>query len=170
MIQTAPIRVVAPYGGIRAENRVVRTVIIGLWIVTATLGGTYGGAYWRTHAKASHDSENNPELALHTMKVITVPIIENGGLRGYVSAEFSVVGAAHDPHGGGLDPESFIVDEAFRMIYSNKKFDFVNIQKEDLSELTRELADKVNARIGKSTVKEVLVKNFNFIAREDVHK
>lgn len=170
MIPTAPIRVVARRSDMGAWTRMIRLIIVGVWIVGATLGATYGGAYWRAHANSTNKSESNPKLAVHTMKVLTVPIIENGRLSGYVSAEFSVVGAAHDPHGEGLDPESFILDEAFRMIYSNKKFDFTNIQKSDLSELTREIVEKVNARIGKSVVKEILVRNFNFIAREDVPK
>lgn len=166
----ALIRVVAPRGDMSAEIRMIQLIVVGLWIVGATLGATYGGAYWRSHASSSYDSESSPKLSVHPIKVITVPIIENGGLRGYISAEFSFVGVAHDPHDAGLDPESFIQDEAFRMIYSNRKLDFMNIQKDDLSELTREIVEKVNARIGKSVVKEMLVRNFNFIAREDVPK
>lgn len=148
----------------------IRIVFVGFWVVCVTLGATYGGAYWRSHGNSKIDDTHETKLAVRPLKVLTVPIIEEGVLRGYVSATFSVVAPAADPHNGGLDPESFILDEAFRMIYSDKNIDFSNLRKHDLSELTHRITEKVNARIGKAAVKEILVGNFNFIAREDVPK
>jgi hypothetical protein len=142
----------------------------GIWVVLVTLGAVYGGAYWRSHVKPAADVEHETKLAVRALKVLTVPIIENGVLRGYISASFSIVAPSADPHGDGLDPESFIRDEAFRMIYADKNIDYTKPGKQDLAELTRQIVERVNARIGKTAVREILISNFNFVAREDVPK
>lgn len=146
----------------------IRLILTGLWVFSVTLGSVYFGAYWRSHAKSTADEEHDSKLAVRALKVLTVPIIENGALRGYISVTFSIVAPAVDPHGDGLDPESFIRDEAFRMIYSDRNIDYTNAGKKDLAELTRRIVEKVNARIGKIVVREILISNFNFVAREDV--
>ncbi|MCC3244895.1 flagellar basal body-associated protein FliL [Methylocystis sp. WRRC1] len=145
-----------------------RTIFIGLWACVATLGATYGGAYWRMHQNTAPAAEHAEKLDVRKLKPITVPVIADGVLRGYVSAEFSMVGPQADKHEHTLDPESFFLDEAFRVIYSESKIDFSDIQKADLSALTSQITANVNQRMGKNVVKETLVRNFTFVPREDM--
>lgn len=147
-----------------------RTLLIGLWACLVTLGGTYGGAYWRTRPIEEPGDAHAEKLDLRKLKPITVPIIAGGALKGYVSAEFTLVSPQADKHDSGLDPESFFLDEAFRLIYAESKIDFANIQKADLASLTTQITANVNQRMGKLVVKETLVRNFTFVAREDIPK
>lgn len=148
----------------------IRTMIVGLWACAVTLGATYGGAYWRMRPSDDAAAAHAEKLEEHKVKPMTVPIIESGALKGYVSAEFTFVGAPADKHDAGLDPESYFMDEAFRLIYAENKIDFSNIQKSDLTALTTQITANVNQRMGRTVVKETLVRNFAFIAREDVPK
>lgn len=148
-----------------------QALIVGIWACLVTLGGAYGGVYWRQHksdsaAAAAHEEKLEPRK----IKPITVPIIADGVLKGYISAEFSVMSPKADAHehGPDLDPEGYFMDEAFRLIYAENKIDFSNMQKSDLADLTRRLTANVNQRLGKEFVKETLVKNFAFIPREEL--
>lgn len=132
-----------------------------------TLAATYGGVYFRAHHDAPAE-EHAEKLEIARIKPITVPIIAEGVVKGYVSAEFNVVAPKLDAHAEALNPESFIMDEAFRLIYSDTKIDFSKLDRADLSSLTKQLAENVNQRLGKAVVKEVLVKNFTFVSSDDL--
>jgi len=145
-----------------------RILFVGLWACLISLGATYGGAYWRSHQSSDHGEQHAEKLDVRKLKALTVPVISDGVLKGYVSAEFSFVGPHADKHEHSLDPESFFMDEAFRVIYSDSKIDFSDIQKADLNALTSQITANVNQRMGKQVIKETLVGNFSFVAREDM--
>lgn len=147
-----------------------RSLLLGAWVCIVTLAATYTGAYWRLHPH-SDESDRREAVQIRPIKPITVPVIIDGAIKGYVSAEFSLVvaqGDSHgDSHGGDVDPQSFFMDEAFRLIYADPDTDFSKIRKADLAALTRRLTANVNQRMGKDVVKETLVKSFTFVPRED---
>lgn len=150
----------------------LRTLLVGLWVCIVTLGATFGGVYWRGRQSSSGTAEHAEKLEVRKAKAITAPVIADGVVKGYVSAEFSYVMVPADKHGGGgeLDPESFFLDEAFRLIYAETKADFTRVEKSDLAALTRQITENVNQRLGKPVVKETLVRNFTFVSRDDMPK
>jgi hypothetical protein len=162
----------------------MRSILVGLWVCIVSLAGAYGGAYWKSHQGAA-TAQLEPPKKLETKKVkpITVPVIADGVLKGYVSGEFSFVVEAADKHGGGghgdaggkdasvkppEDPESYFMDETFRLLYAENKLDFTHIDKIDLTALTQRITAKVNERLGASVVKETLLRNFAFVPKEDL--
>jgi len=147
-----------------------QSIIVGIWAVVITLAGAYGGVYWRQHSGAEAAAVHEEKLEAHKVKPITVPIIADGVLKGYISAEFSLMTPKVEGHGPatGLDPEGYVMDEAFRLIYAENKVDFANMQKSDLADLTNRITANVNKRLGKDTIRETLVKNFAFIPREEL--
>ncbi|MGJ0508741.1 MAG: flagellar basal body-associated protein FliL [Methylocystis sp.] len=149
-----------------------QTLIVGIWACVVTLAGAYGGVYFRQQSSASANVAHEEKLEARKIKPITVPIIADGMLRGYISAEFSLMTPKSDPHGHGpsLDPEGYVMDEAFRLIYSENKVDFSNMQKSDLAQLTSQITANVNKRLGSDLIRETLVKNFAFIPREELPK
>jgi hypothetical protein len=146
----------------------MQSLIIGLWACFVSLGATFGGVYMRTHASASAEATHEEKMDIRKIRPITVPIISDGVLKGYVSAEFNIVGPKGDGHGKGLDPESFIMDEAFKLIYAESKIDFTQIKKADLTALTNEITANVNQRLGHMVIKETLIKNITFVSRDDM--
>jgi hypothetical protein len=87
----------------------MKTILIGLWACIVSLGATYGGVYWRTHASTTAEAQHEEKMEVKKIRPITVPIISDGTLKGYVSAEFNIVGPKGDPHGKAIDPESFFI-------------------------------------------------------------
>ncbi len=150
-----------------------QALIVGIWACIVTLAGAYGGVYWRQQSAtaASAGAAHEEKLEARKVKPITVPIIANGVLKGYISAEFSLMAPKSDPHGGhgpSLDPEGYVMDEAFRLIYSDNTVDFTNMQKSVLASLTSRITANVNKRLGSEMIRETLVKNFAFIPREEL--
>lgn len=150
----------------------LRMLVIGIWSCAVTLASTYGAAYWKSHRNATPAEAHVEKLEVKKIKPITVPIISDGMLKGYISAEFSYVvaaaGGSHGASGADGDPDSYIMDEAFRRIYADNSLDFHHIEKFDLNTFTRELTARVNERLGSSLIKETLVKSFAFVPKEDI--
>jgi hypothetical protein len=147
----------------------MRSLLIGLWACVVTLAATYGGAYWKSHQVAGLAADAHAEkLEVRKVKALTVPIVSDGVLQGYVSGEFSYVVDSSNKSHLSVDPESYFMDEAFRQIYSNNKLDFHHIEKFDLNALTKEITQQVNKRLGIAFVRETLVKSFTFVPKEDM--
>lgn len=148
----------------------LRTLLVGLWVCLVSLGATFGGVYWRGRQSSTGAAEHAEKLEVHKVKAITAPVIAEGVVKGYVSAEFSYLSAPADKHGGGgeIDPETFFLDEAFRLMYAETKVDFTRVEKTDLTALTRQITENVNQRLGKPVVKETLVRNFTFVSRDEM--
>jgi hypothetical protein len=149
----------------------MKPLIVGLWACVASLAGAYGGVYWRTHAAApAEKAAHEANLETRKIKPITVPIIANGAVKGYILAEFSLVTPKGDPHGKGLDPEGYFLDEAYRLIYASTDVNFTKMQASDLADLTRRITENVNKRLGRDVVTEALVTNFGFIPRDELQQ
>ena len=149
------------------ERKTVQTLLIGLWVCFVSLASTYAGAYLKAHPfDASSDDRHG--LEVRKVKPITVPIISGGTLKGYVSAEFSFLREGNHKRKSAIDPESYLMDEAFRLIYSDNTIDFNNIGKFDLAALTKKVTERVNERLGEPVLRETLVKSFAFVPKEDV--
>jgi hypothetical protein len=147
----------------------MRPLLVGLWVCIVTLASTYGGAYWKSHQFTNSSSDSHTEkLEVRKVKAITVPIVSDGAVQGYISGEFSYVVDGSNKSRVALDPESYFMDEAFRRIYANNKLDFHHIEKFDLNELTKEITLHVNQRLGAEYLKETLVKSFTFIPKEEM--
>jgi hypothetical protein len=178
-------RGVAPWAGRKRRGvaLMMRSILIGVWVCVVSLAGAYGGAYWKSHNNAPQSAAAAPKkLEVKKVKPITVPVIAEGVLKGYVSGEFSYVVEAPDAHGGGghdaaakdasvketADPESYFMDETFRLLYAENKLDFTHIDKIDLVALTQRITARVNERLGGQIIKETLLRNFTFVPKEDL--
>lgn len=147
-----------------------RILFIGLWVLVVALASTYGGSFMKSRRAAAPAEAHQVKLEVKKVRPITVPVIGGGALKGYVAADLSLVMEAADKHGGdaGIDPESFVMDEAFRIIYSESKTDFTHIEKVDVDALTKQITERVNARLGVARIKETLVKGLTFVPKEDL--
>ena len=91
-------------------------------------------------------------------------------MQGYVVAQFVYTIDSKVLKSLAAAPDAFILDESFRMIYAEEKLDFRKLDKIDLGRMTHDLVARVNARIKGDIVKDILVQDFNYVAKEDVHK
>ncbi len=147
----------------------VKIILVSLWAVLATLGSFYGVMVWRAGAEAKvAPKELFSTLEQGKTEVVSVPMISNGEVQGYVLARFAYFVDGEKLKEMSIKPDVILVDEAFRLIYSSPVRDFQRIEKYDLASLTRRLKENVNKRLGMKLVHDVLVDSINYVARSEI--
>ncbi|MGQ7792550.1 hypothetical protein ACUN0C_09095 [Faunimonas sp. B44] len=146
----------------------IRFLLTGAWVCAVTVASSYFALQWKLGSGPEAGGSPLAGVSLEKTRAISVPMIADGRIQGYVVAQFAVT---VDSEKGGRLPvptQAFVIDEAFRAIYSDPTFDFRNLARYDLAALTRSIAAKVNARLADEVVREILVEEFNFVPKSEV--
>ncbi len=149
-----------------------KAILLGLWGCIITLAASYGAMMMAAPAKQHKAKKASYFGGLDYVKapMIGVPIIKDKKLTGYVVAEFVFTIEQKILNSLSVTPEPFLVDAAFRRIYSGATVDIDNMNKLNLDKLLAGLRSDVNKRYGKPIIKEVLVERMNFLPTDSVRK
>jgi hypothetical protein len=147
---------------------ILKTVGLGVWGCGVALASAYFSATWNPGqtvevARAEHKLES---LEFKKPAAITVPMISDDRLRGYVVAKIVYTANAKDAGAFPLDPQPFVLDEAFRRIYTDGKIEFGHLAKYNLDQMTKSIKDAVNARLGVNLVNDVLIEELNYVDKD----
>jgi len=150
----------------------LKTIGLGIWAVIVALAAGYMAATWNTGATVDIvRAESKPSgLEYRRPSAITVPMISGGKLSGYVVAKVVFTADAAALRDSPIDPQPFVVDEAFRHIYTDGKVEFDHLSKYNLDAITGAIKDAVNKRLGTELIKDVLVEEMNYVDREQLNK
>ena len=144
----------------------MKAFLVGLWVLIVGLGTSYAVASLDGGPKPVA-AVAAPALTLEKTRVLNVPIIANGAVRGFIVAQFNYTADPVKVKTLAVAPEAFLLDEAFRAIYTDDHLDFLHLEKYDVGGLTKKLVAVTNKRLGAEVVHDVLVQDFSFIAKED---
>jgi len=149
----------------------IKPMFMGVWVCAATMGAAYVGATWQrpagtTERHNAHQPVN--EMTPIRTRMISVPVVADGGIRGYVVAQFAFTAPAALMKQLPVKPDLFVVDEAFALIYAGDMIDFRQFKKQDLAPLGRRIAENVNKRLGVHVVEDVLVQELNYVPKDKV--
>jgi hypothetical protein len=146
----------------------IRLVLAGLWVCILTAGTSYGVAYWRENGSLLPAKEQYFDgLQYQKTRALSVPMVENGNVQGYIVARFVYTVEAQTMYQLTVPLEPFVVDEAFRKIYADENLDFRKLARYDLSILTAGIKQRVNERMQAEIVQDVLIEDFNYVSREE---
>ncbi|MBF9235638.1 hypothetical protein [Microvirga alba] len=145
-----------------------RVLVTGFWICAITLMSCYAAVYWGAGVTASKKEEYLEGLEYQKVRAINVPVIAEGSVQGYVIANLVFTADAKTLRTLSVPPNTFLIDETFRQIYSDEKLDFRKLSKYDVTTLLKNIKASVNERLGADIVKDVLIENFNFVSKDDV--
>ena len=147
----------------------IKLILCGLWVCLVTLGSTYAAVSWHT-ARAPQPEAQKLFGGLETVKtrMISVPVVADGAIHGYVMAQFVFTADAKVMKNLSVKPDVFLLDEAFKAIYGGETVDFRTFKKQDLPALSKQIGDSVNKRLGVHLVDDVLVQELNYIAKDHV--
>lgn len=146
----------------------IRLVLAGLWVCILTAGTSYAVAYWKENGSLLPAREEYLDgLQYQKTRALSVPMVENGNVQGYVIARFVYTVEARALHQISVPPEPFVVDEAFRRIYADESLDFRKLARYDLSILTAAIKQRVNERMHADIVQDVMIEDFNYVAKEE---
>jgi hypothetical protein len=150
----------------------LKAVGLGVWAIVIALIAAYFAATWNNGATVDKvRAETTPTgLEYRHPSAITVPMISDGQLRGYVVAKVIFTADAAALSGSPIDPMPFVTDEAFRHIYTDGKVEFDHLSKYNLDDITTAIKDAVNKRLGTDLIKDVLVDELNYVDRAQLEK
>lgn len=147
----------------------IKFLFVGLWGSLAALGADYAAGRWfagqtiaaRADAKAA-------SIEQRKLAPMNVPVVKDGEIQGYVIVQLAYTVDPKALKPGAAPPDAYLVDEAFRAIYSDDKLDFRRLEKYDAAKLTQLVFERVRVRLGNDAVKEVLVHDLNFVSKGDL--
>jgi len=146
----------------------IRLVLAGLWLCILTAGTSYAVAYWKENGSLLPARDEYLDgLQYQKTRTLSVPMVENGNVQGYIIARFVFTVEARALRELTVPPEPFVVDEAFRRIYADESLDFRKLARYDLSILTAAIKQRVNERMRADIVQDVLIEDFNYVAKEE---
>ena len=145
----------------------IKMILGGVWACIVTLGAAYFAFQWQANAKP-HDPNAKPVAPKEVVKtrMLSVPIILDNALQGYVMAQFAFTVDVKANKEMSVKPVEYLLDEAFKALYAEGTIDFRKAQKQDLSALTKRIADGTNKRLGAQLVEDVLIQELNYIPKE----
>ena len=147
----------------------IKLILSAVWICIITLASSYVAASWKSRGTiASTGDEGLTGLNYTKTEPINVPIIVDGGVKGYVVAQFVYTADASSLKQLSVPPDAFILDAAFRTIYDDDRIDFDHLDRFDLATLTTKLKEDANKRFGMDLLQDVLVQQFTFVTKEEI--
>lgn len=149
---------------------IFRLIIICLWTCLVTIGAAYVAFYYRIRPTQDVITPNELHPVTHDLKPITVPVIREGQVRGYISADLTIIAEGNENKQHIPDIDGYVLDESYRYIYSESSIEFEAIRKTDLAQLTSNIKSRVNARLGRQALQDVLVRGFHYIPRDQLSK
>src|SRR6266545_3968902 len=105
----------------------IKPILTGVRVCVATMGSAYLGAMWQKPAAAPTERREHNSSSDSTpvrTRMISVPIVADGGIRGYVVAQFSFTASAKLMKHMSVKPDLYGLDEAFQLIFSGELIDF----------------------------------------------
>ena len=147
----------------------IRLLLTGLWVCILTVGGSYAVAYWKENGGLiAQQDEYLDGLQYQKTRALSVPMVENGSVQGYIVARFVYTVEGRTMRQLSVPPEPFVVDEAFRRIYADERLDFRKLARYDLSVLTTAIKQRVNERMQADVIQDVMIEDFNYVSRDEL--
>ena len=147
----------------------IKLILCGLWVCLVTLASTYAAISWQTKQAVPADTHKVfGGLESVKTRMISVPIVAEGGIHGYVMAQFIFTVDAKLMNRMSVKPDVFLLDEAFKAIYGTQNVDFRSVKKQDLPGLSKQIADSVNKRLGLALIDDVLIQELSYVSKDNV--
>lgn len=147
----------------------IRLILSTLWICAITLASSYVAASWKaTGTIAPGGEEALTGLNYQKTEPINVPMIVDGSVEGYVVAQFVYTADATTLNKLSVPPDPFMLDEAFRAIFSDERIDVTHLERFDLAKLTDNIRTHANERFGADIIQDILVEQFTFVSKDEV--
>ena len=92
----------------------IRSLLISVWIVSVTLAAAYFGHTMQSAPRAPGTEEAGKGLTAVKLKSITVPVVADGALQGYVLTQLSISAKPDLLKNLPQPPDVLLGDEVFK--------------------------------------------------------
>jgi hypothetical protein len=143
----------------------MKLLLTGLWVCVVTFGAAFGAATWQAGLEHDVEEPHLKGLEYRRLPTISVPMIADGAIDGYVVARFVYTADAGRLAALSVDPDPFVIDAAFSEIYENGRVEFDRISKYELGRIAEAVVTRVNERLAQPLVEDLLVEGINYVDR-----
>lgn len=146
----------------------IKSLAVAIWAAIVIFAASYGASAWlKSRSPAPALVEKAAGSETRKTKEINVPVIRKGAVMGYVVLQLNYVVDLAVEKGLPVQPDAFVVDEAFRYIYNDSDIDFTHLDKIELEKLTSALMFKVNTRMKAQVLTDMGVQECNFLLNSE---
>lgn len=150
----------------------MRILAIGLWVCAVAFGSLYMSTHNPSPASAGIGAQTTGNGAFGGLDyvktdVISVPIITNGSVAGYIVAQLIYTVDARLRKTLTVPLEYFINDEIFRQFYGSYS-DTKQVEKVSFETIRQAVITSINERFPEPIIRELLVEQFNFISADEI--
>lgn len=142
----------------------IRTAVVGLWVCAVTLVGGYFGTQWQPKTNDSHAAAE--KVATFKIKPLSIPILKNGDVSGYVVCRFTYLASADVIKGLAVKPDAFVMDAAFSSIYTGRDMDITKLNKDSWNDVAKSVKAAVNVRYGRDVLQDLVLDEFTYVTAE----
>ena len=149
----------------------MKMLLAGVWVCVMLSGSIYfladGGS---GEGGRKGDDANGYFSNLHHVKLnpVTVAILRENEIKGYIIVE-SVFTFAPDVKDRLSVPIEFLLRDAIiNAIHGNPDIDIFRIETFDLAAFQKKFLEDINARLGRPTIHDFLVRRIDFISKDDI--
>jgi hypothetical protein len=147
----------------------IKTLLVGLWVCMVALGSSYFFIQMNNSSAARLPSEEEvAAIDFIRTDMVSVPIIREGKVQGYLVAQLSFAVNKVESTKLGFEPTPYLVDVAYRTLYDNSAVDFAKLRPQDLTTLSKKISEGANQKLGREVVKDVLMNEINYVPRDEV--
>lgn len=145
-----------------------RFLIVGLAAIAAVLGGAYAATVYETTKQSASETIAVEPVEIMKLEPISVPVIRQGVVEGYVIARVAVTAASSEVKKSRADFMLYAGAASFRAVYEEEALDFTALKLVQLASLSERITKLANAEIGRPSIKKTVIETLNFVKRSEV--
>jgi hypothetical protein len=147
----------------------LKLVLVGIWVALVTAASAYFSAGLMTPSPTLA-ADDRPKAGLEEMvsDMTSVPVVRGDGIAGYIIIQLTFEVDKAKLAELKFDPKPYLADAAFRGVYDASETDFARLRASDIDKLLARIKDSANARIGAEVIRAALVKELNYVRKEDI--
>jgi len=148
----------------------IKSALIAIWACAVVLVASLQvGAFLRSRAQATTEAAVAAASETRKTREINVPILRDGSVKGYVVLQLSYVVDLAEAKKLPVEPDPYVIDEAFRYIFDDDKIDFTHLDKIELDKMLRALTFRVNTRTKSQVITDMGVIECNFLLNAEAN-
>ncbi len=140
----------------------MKAVLVGVAAVAAVIAGEMGADKVFAMREGRSNAAVTKATEARKTHEINVPRIKDGAIKGYAVMLLSYTVDLNALKTAAMAPDSILVDEAFRYVYSDDTIDFDHLDRFDFAKMSKALVGAINARVKSDVVVDVGVQEFTY--------
>ena len=148
----------------------IKAALVGVMTIAAVIAGELGADKVLAMRQSHSPTAATKVTEARKTHEINVPRIKDGAIKGYAVMLLSYSVDLNALKTAAMAPDSILVDEAFRYVYSDDTIDFDHLDRFDFAKMSKALVGAVNARVKSDVVVDVGVQEFTYEPISDAHR